>query len=297
MIWASITDNRMKNRQPLSGWISNRLVRKTGLVILTATLGLLFLSPPAMAADTGRKTLRVLCYNIHYGQGMDGKYDVARLAAVISEAKPDLVALQEVDVGVKRSGRVHQLQRLGELTGMAVRFGPTQHYEGGLFGNAVMTRLPILNVVIHPLPYTEATMQKVTYPRGAITVIVRGLDQKPLRFISTHFQHNIEEDRVAEADAINSLFTNDTDKIPTILAGDMNSLPDSEPMKILLRRWTNAIDESATPTAPSRNPRSRIDYILYRPSSRFRLQKAVVIEEAMASDHRPVLAVLELPSQ
>ena len=105
------------------------------------------------AADSPQQ-LRVLCYNIHYGQGNDGKYDVARLAGVINATKPDLVALQEVDVGVKRSGRVHQAQRLAELTGLAVRFGPTQHYEGGLFGNAVLTRLPILDVAIHPLPYT-----------------------------------------------------------------------------------------------------------------------------------------------
>ena len=48
------------------------------------------------------QTLRVLCYNIHYGQGTDGKYDIQRLAEVIRAAKPDLVALQEVDVGVKR---------------------------------------------------------------------------------------------------------------------------------------------------------------------------------------------------
>ena len=81
-------------------------------------------------------TLRVLCYNIHYGQGMDGRYDLQRLASVISKAKPDLVALQEVDVGVNRSGRIHQAQELGRLTGMSVRFGPTQHYQGGLYGNA-----------------------------------------------------------------------------------------------------------------------------------------------------------------
>ena len=97
---------------------------------------LLFLSliTVEVSADQKTQTLRVLCYNIHYGQGTDGKYDISRLARVIQETKPDLVALQEVDVGVKRSNRVHEAQRLAELTGLAVRFGPTQHYEGGLFG-------------------------------------------------------------------------------------------------------------------------------------------------------------------
>jgi endonuclease/exonuclease/phosphatase family metal-dependent hydrolase len=239
-------------------------------------------------------TLRVLCYNIHYGQGNDGQYDLERLAAVIAEAKPDLVALQEVDVGVKRSGRVHQARRLGELTGMAVRFGPTQHYEGGLFGNAVLTKLPILDVVIHPLPYTEATPERVTYPRGAIAVTVRGPEDQPLRFVSTHFQHNVAEDRVAQAEAINALFAADDDPMPAILAGDINAPPDSEPVRVLLERWSHAIDEAAAPTAPSDKPTSRIDYIFYRPAARFRLLLAEVIAEPMASDHRPVFAVLEV---
>ena len=47
------------------------------------------------AAQTPHK-LRVLCYNIHYGQGMDGEYDIQRLAEVIKAAKPDLVVLQQV---------------------------------------------------------------------------------------------------------------------------------------------------------------------------------------------------------
>ncbi|WP_417392858.1 endonuclease/exonuclease/phosphatase family protein [Gimesia sp.] len=250
------------------------------------------LSGSEISAADQTQTLRVLCYNIHYGQGTDGKYDVARLAKVINDTKPDLVALQEVDVGVKRSGRVHEAQRLAELTGLAVRFGPTQHYEGGLFGNAVLTRLPILDVMIQPLPYTESTPQLVTYPRGAVIVTVRGQNGKPLRFISTHFQHNLPEDRIEEAKAINRLFTSDSET-PTILAGDMNATPDAEPIQILLEQWTNAIDEKATPTAPSTRPRSRIDYIFFRPAADFEVIETKVIDEPLASDHRPVFAVLK----
>lgn len=247
---------------------------------------------PAEAAEN--RALRVLCYNIHFGQGMDGKYDVARLAEAINKHNPDLVALQEIDVGVKRSGRVHQIRRLGELTGMASRYGPTQHFQGGLYGNGVLSKLPILDVAIHPLPYTEATEKKVTYPRGCIAVTVRGPDGKPLRFISTHFQHNMPEDRLAEAQQINKLFTSKGDNIPTILAGDMNATPDSEPMKELHKKWTNAMNDPPQPTAPSRKARSRIDYILFRPKAGFKLIETKVIAEEMASDHRPVFAVFEL---
>lgn len=238
-------------------------------------------------------TLRVLCYNIHYGMGTDGKYNVERLANVISKVKPDLVALQEVDVGVKRSGRVHEAQRLSELTGLDVRFGPTQHYEGGLFGNAVLTNLPIKDVEIQPLPYTESTPKLVTYPRAAIAVTVTAPNGKPLQFISTHFQHNVHADRVAEANRINELFTQDNN-LPTILAGDINARPPDEPVQILLKQWTNAIDEAISPTVPAVKPQSRIDYIFYRPANAFRLISSEVIDEPLASDHRPVFAVLEL---
>jgi len=251
------------------------------------------LSPSGAVADSGQ-TLRILCYNIHYGQGTDGKYDVERLARVISRTQPDLVALQEVDVGVKRSGRVHQARRLGELTGMAVRYGPTQHYQGGLYGNAVLTRLPVLDVHIQPLPYTAATPEKTTYPRGAIAVTLKGRNGMPLRFISTHFQHNLAADRLAEAVAINEHFAGPADALPTILAGDMNATPDSEPVRRLLTRWSHATDDPTVPTAPSRNPRSRIDYIFYRAAPHLKLTRSEVIAEEIASDHRPVLAVFQV---
>ena len=242
----------------------------------------------------GKHQLRVLCYNVHWALGTDGKYDVARLAKVINESKPDLVALQEVDVGVRRSGQVHEVRELAKLTGLAARFGPTQHYQGGLFGNAVLSRFPILDVEIHPLPYTESTPEKTTYPRGAIAVTLKGPNDKPMRFISTHFQHNVAEDRLAEAKAINRLFASDDSNIPTVLAGDMNAVPDAAPITELHRKWSNAIDEQATPTAPATKPRSRIDYIFYRSTSHFRLIESKVIPESVASDHRPVFAILEL---
>lgn len=254
------------------------------LLILAALL------PAATASASDSRPLRVLCYNIHWALGMDGEYDVARIAEVIKKEKPDLVALQEVDVGVKRSGRVHEVRELARLTGMAARFGPTQHYEGGLFGNAVLTGLPILDVAIHPLPYTEATPELTTYPRGAIAVTVTAPDGKPLRFVSTHFQHNEPEDRVAEARAVNELFADD---LRTILAGDINAKPDEEPVQILLKQWTNATDDPPSPTVPVKEPKSRIDYIFFRPASAFILKEARVIPEVMASDHRPVFAELE----
>ena len=259
---------------------------------LVALLAAMFYSTVSVADEPS--TLRVLCYNIHYGQGNDGEYNLQRLANVIKTAKPDLVALQEVDVGVKRSGRLHEVKVLGELTNLKSHFGPTQHYEGGLYGNAVLTNLPIESVLIQPLPYTEATPELTTYPRGAISVIVMLPNGERLNFISTHFQHNVEPDRVAEAQAMNQLFAGDS--MTTILAGDMNAVPGSEPIRILEEQWKNAIDPAAAPSAPSANPRSRIDYVFYRGDT-LKIISSEVIAEPMASDHCPVLAVFEVKSK
>lgn len=258
------------------------------LATLAATL---FSLAPAFAGDG---ELRILCYNIHYGQGNDGVYDLERLAAVIKAVDPDLVALQEVDVMVRRSGQVHQAEELGKLTGLDVYYGPTQHFEGGLFGNAVLTKLPVSRVWIQPLPYTEATPELTTYPRGFVAVTVKTPGGKDVRVVSTHFQHNVEADRVAEAEAVNRYLAVESEKIPTILAGDINATPDSEPMKMLHSKWTNAIDPEAAPTVPSKDPKSRIDYILYRQGDPFEIVETKVIPEAMASDHRPVFAVMRV---
>ena len=206
------------------------------------------------SADAGPVSLRILCYNIHWCQGNDGVYDVPRVAEVIKAAQPDLVALQEIDVHVERSARRHELRMLVEETGMAGRFGPTQHYQGGLFGNGILSKLPFHDVHIQPLPYTEATPELVTYPRAAVAAVVEAEGGQKLRFLSTHFQHaRFEDDRLAEAKAVNEHFANDDPAgdamgaeaaaLPTILAGDLNARPDSAPVAELLKKWTFAIED------------------------------------------------------
>ena len=86
--------------------VHSPILRSCHACWLSCCLGFLVaILPSSTEADDGGNELRVLCYNIHYGQGTDGCYDIERLAGVINKAKPDLVALQEVDVGVERSGR------------------------------------------------------------------------------------------------------------------------------------------------------------------------------------------------
>ena len=83
-------------------------------------------------------------------------------------------------------------------------------------------------------------------------------------------------------------------KKPAILAGDLNAIPDSRPIEILLKRWTITSEMPAEPTYPSDNPVRKLDYILYHPEDRWEVVDWEDIEEKLASDHRPYVVTLQL---
>jgi endonuclease/exonuclease/phosphatase family metal-dependent hydrolase len=113
-------------------------------------------------------TLRVLSYNIHHGEAMDKKFDYQRLAKVINDLSPDIVALQEVDVGTERASGVDQATLLGKLCKMHHAFGQAMPYQGGQYGEAILSRFSIETVLVHPLPY-----QFEQEPRAALEVRIR----------------------------------------------------------------------------------------------------------------------------
>ena len=88
--------------------------------------------------------LRVLTYNIHHAEGVDGKFDLGRIARLIKKEKPDLVAVQEVDVKTRRSDGVDQAAELARLTGMHYFFGKFMDYNGGEYGQMVLSKHPIV---------------------------------------------------------------------------------------------------------------------------------------------------------
>lgn len=231
-------------------------------------------------------TLRVLTYNIHHGEGNDGIFDLVRIAEVVKSSRADLVALQEVDRGTERASGVNQLAALERLTGLHGKFGKTMDYLGGDYGVAVLSRWPIAGAQDHPLPGTPDRE-----PRTALTVHVRAGENGPLlHFTCTHFDQGREEqNRLAQAASLNELETHDDQ--PAILAGDFNSRSDTEVMKTLEARWMNAF--AADPSLASDGRPRRGDYVLFRPVDRWRVLETRIIDERIASDHRPVLVVLE----
>jgi endonuclease/exonuclease/phosphatase family metal-dependent hydrolase len=250
------------------------------VVALAAMAALPAADPP------GRVTLRVLSYNIHHGEGTDGKVDLPRLAGVIAAAKPDLVALQEVDDKTRRTGKVDQTAELVRLTGLHGQFGKQIDYEGGGYGQAILSRYPIDGLQVHWLPGTPERERRI-----AVEAQVK-VGGRALSFVSTHLHHIRGEFREQQAAKLNELFAA-TDR-PAVLAGDLNANPGSKPLDILRTKWTSATAGPSLFTYPSPKPVKQIDYILCRPGKRFRVVESKVIAEAVASDHRPILAVVEL---
>jgi endonuclease/exonuclease/phosphatase family metal-dependent hydrolase len=233
--------------------------------------------------------LRVLTYNIHHGEGTDGRVDLSRLAGVMTSVHPDLVALQEVDEGTERASGVDELAVLARLTDLHAAFGKAMDYWGGEYGVAVLSRWPLLQTHNDPLP-SLADHE----PRTALTVEVAvGVGGPRIEFTSTHLdQARDPENRLAQAQYLNERLVRDDDRV-SILAGDMNARPDTPVMDVLAARWTNPPAVDPSPISPSGRPRFRVDYVLIRPAARWRVVESSIVDDSVASDHRPLLVVLE----
>ena len=162
-------------------------------------------------------------------------------------------------------------------------------YWGGEYGVAVLSRWPLLHTHNDPLPNLAEHE-----PRTALTVEVAVGDGGPrIEFTCTHLdQARDPENRLAQARYLNERLVREDDQA-TILAGDMNARPDTPVMDVLEARWTNPPAADPSPIAPSGRPRLRVDYVLIRPAARWRVVESSIVDEAVASDHRPLLVVLE----
>lgn len=270
-------------------WRCAAMWRVTGLSVVLCLMSHVV---PAWATAHGTQRIRVLSYNIHHGEGTDGKIDLERIAKVIRSVDPDVVALQEVDRGTRRTGGVDQPKELARLTGLVAIFERNITYQGGDYGNAVLTRLPVKRHRNHALPSHYAGEQ-----RGVLEVeleVGRDGGKQPLLFLATHFDYRPNDsERLASVQAIEQ-FLAERAKMPAILAGDLNALTGSPTLKNLRLHWGVAGADDLLFTFPAEEPQRQIDYVLFRTVERWKVLDTRVLAEPVASDHRPIFAELEL---
>lgn len=260
------------------------LLRIAGIALVSAgcAAGL----RPSHSADSNGTTWRVVSYNIHHARGMDDSVDIERIASVLRRLDADIVALQEVDERVERSGREDQAARLGELLGMHHAFGSFMSYQGGRYGMAILSRCAIRSV--DPVRLTEGNE-----PRIALAVEIGQPGGGTLTIVNVHFDW-VRDDRFRYTQA--SEVTRYLDGIPGphILAGDFNDLPESRTLSLFRTRGR----EAAKPherrfTFSSTEPVREIDFVFASPAGDWDVSDVEVVNEPMASDHLPVVAELE----
>lgn len=262
---------------------------------LLCFVGILLLSafPEAVAQDT----LKVISYNIFNAQYPDnrGESTLAKIADFISEEDPDFVALQEVDSATHRlaelnGGRYFSLaDSLAERTGMHANFGKALDFDGGRYGIALLSRKPTdARKVALPNP-------KKGEPRVLLTANYSTNTRSKLIFAATHFDHQYEENRVQQVDAVNELLRQKS-KPPVVLAGDFNFEPDSKEYQVMQNYWIDTALEKDTDsnfTYPTNDPTRRIDYVFVSPIERWEVLSHEV-PNLPYSDHLPVVTRLVL---
>jgi endonuclease/exonuclease/phosphatase family metal-dependent hydrolase len=231
-----------------------------------------------------------MTYNIHVGVGMDKKLDLQRIADVIKKEKPDLVGLQEVDRGVRRTEGRDEIVELAGLTGMQYAFAHNLDYQGGQYGVAVLSRFPIRQI-----DHRKYQNRREAERRGMIRVEVDAGGGKMINFVTTHLDYQFDDGRLFETEQMLKFVENV--KGPLIVVGDFNGEPSGNPYKLMLAgfedAWVRGRAKDAGLSYPADKPVKRIDYIFTRRVDKIRTKKAWIVN-TLASDHIPVVADLEL---
>ena len=260
--------------------------KSCSLCLFFSALGYCLL-PGCKSSDITPVVLRVMTYNIHHAEGLDGKVDLQRIVNVIRQSNADVVALQEVDKNTERTGGIDMPAELARLTGMNVAFGANlDNYQGGQYGTAILSRFPIESHQNHRLKQVRKGEQ-----RGVLMAVLK-VTQGQLLFTCTHLDHNKDQaERLYSEAQFADIFAG-YDGLPTVFCGDFNDTPDSELYKQLSKKWTdtwNIAGKSNGYTMSSANPTRRIDYIWLSGKKNFRV-RWMDVPKTKASDHLPVVA-------
>ncbi len=233
--------------------------------------------------------MRLAAFNIAHGRGRDRKVNLARTASVIHLLAAHVVCVQEVDRHFgERSDHVDQARELSRALNMQVVFGASviRSARNGTpreYGNAILSRLPILSHELHPLPVSPAHE-----PRSAQRVLIE-LAGGTLWVINTHLSYESAADRAAQARVVRGLA--EAEMGPTVIAGDFNAdndAPELAALADLRDAWTEC-GSGAGCTHPAHRPNKRLDHVLCSPGV---IPSAANVVAADASDHLPLVVDL-----
>ncbi|TXK76042.1 endonuclease/exonuclease/phosphatase family protein [Paenibacillus sp. N3.4] len=182
----------------------------TGTTSLTSSFEPQRSIPVFASAQAG---FTIMTFNIHHGEGLDGKVNLEQISDLIRQQNADVIALQEVDRYRLRSGFVDQAKELAERLHMYVSFAPSLTYSVGQYGNALLSRYPIQGSTYFLLPGAQE--------RRSLLLADILIGAQPIRIAATHLGLS-NEDRRAQLSKIAEIVS--TTEGPLVLAGDFNEV-------------------------------------------------------------------------
>ncbi len=230
---------------------------------------------------------KVMTFNIHHGANTENVGTLDKMAELIKSSGADIVGLQEVDSVCNRSGNVDQARYLGEKTGMFYTFTKHFRYDGGSYGQALLSRFPITSTHNERLPVNSGK------PGTEVALLVSKLKiskKLNLNVAVAHLDYRNEASRLKQVDTLHKILA--TYKGHLILMGDMNANPESATMLKLSEKF-RMTHEPEQFTFPAKGPNNKIDYILVPKNKAFKSQDAQVLADE-SSDHRAITTVLTL---
>lgn len=242
--------------------------------------------------------MRLLTWNIHKGiGGTDRRYAPGRVAEVIRHHDPDVVLLQEVDDGVPRSGGDRQVDVLGDVLGYRHRaYGPNVRLTRGRYGNATLSRHPILHRDNIDLTFAPKK------PRGALLtdiVVEQGGRHLRVHVVNLHLGLSGVERRFQLR---RLLGTSRLAYLPRaarlVVGGDFNDWHGAVPRVLVTDyglRCVTGRGTAATRTFPAVSPLGAVDRVFVRGRLAAGRHFASRLELArVASDHLPLVVELDL---
>jgi len=233
-----------------------------------------------------------MSYNIKHGVGNDDSLALARSLAVIQVQDPDLLALQEIDHLAKRSNSVDQTAYFSEALRMEGQFGQFMDFQGGAYGMATFSALPVKSTQVLNLPDGKFE------PRSSTILEVELNSEASILFANVHFDWISGEDgqatRTAQAQALIDHLNGF--ELPVVITGDFNCKPDSPTMQLFYDAGFVFADKGEDRMSFQLEDHAEIDHVIYRNTedAQVTVRQIDLLDEPLVSDHRPLIAVLEI---
>jgi endonuclease/exonuclease/phosphatase family metal-dependent hydrolase len=254
---------------------------------LQATLG----PDAALLPSRASATYRLLTYNVHHCVGLDRRHAPDRIARVISQFNPHLVALQEIETRNPRNGHVDQAKVISDILQTEFHYHPARQRGVVNFGNAIFSRLPmrkIRSAILPGLPRLRVQS------RGAlwVSIAIEGVD---LQIINTHLGL-FPQERFLQAGSLVGrewLAHPECHQQPRILCGDFNATSASRVYRLFMDSLRDVQGENGKKPAstwPSFFPIVRYDHVFVDPQIKVcRVMVPRTPLTSLASDHLPLV--------